>query len=194
MRKLKQWVKWLPQSHTASKGQCPYSLQCYSHQSSMVLAQKQTHRSVEQNRKPRNKPRLLWSINLWQRRQEYTIEKRQSLQFSLSGWKIFWNHTFGLSLEKSRCFHQGRFLNQLKSWFLARRYLLSSLVLIFPCCCCSVTKSYPTLCDPMGCSMPGPLVLHYLPEFAEIHVHWVGDTMEPSNPLLPPSPFAFYLS
>ena len=31
----------------------------------------------------------------------------------------------------------------------------------------------PTLCDPMDCSMPGFPVLHYLPEFAQIHVHWV---------------------
>ena len=41
---------------------------------------KQTHRLMEQDRKPRNKPTHLWSINLWQRRQEYTMEKRQSLQ------------------------------------------------------------------------------------------------------------------
>ena len=31
-------------------------------------------------------------------------------------------------------------------------------------CCCSVTKSGPTLCNPMDCSMPGFPVLHYLPE------------------------------
>ena len=43
----------------------------------MVLAQKQTYRSMEQNREPRNKPTHLWSINLQQRRQEYTVEKRQ---------------------------------------------------------------------------------------------------------------------
>ena len=41
---------------------------------------KQTHRSMEQDRESRNKPRLLWSINLQQRRKEYTVEKRQSLQ------------------------------------------------------------------------------------------------------------------
>ena len=46
----------------------------------MVLAQKQTYGSVEQNRDPRNKPTHLWSINLRQRRQEYAMEKRQSLQ------------------------------------------------------------------------------------------------------------------
>ena len=45
----------------------------------MVLAQKQTHRSVEKNREPRNKPTHLWSINLLQRRQEYTMKKWQFL-------------------------------------------------------------------------------------------------------------------
>ena len=30
------------------------------------------------------------------------------------------------------------------------------------CCCCPVAKSYPTLCDPVGHSMLGPSVLHYL--------------------------------
>ena len=55
-------------------------LQSYSNQDSMVLAQKQKHRSMEQDRKRRDKPTHLWSISLWQRRQEYTIEKRQSLQ------------------------------------------------------------------------------------------------------------------
>ena len=47
---------------------------------SMVLAQKQTHRSMEQNREPRNKAMHLWSIILRQRRQEYTMGIRQSLQ------------------------------------------------------------------------------------------------------------------
>ena len=55
-------------------------LQSYSNQDSMVLAQKQKYRSMEEDRKPRDKPRHLWSPNLWQRRQEYTMEKRQSLQ------------------------------------------------------------------------------------------------------------------
>ena len=47
----------------------------------VILAPKQTYyRSVEQNGEPRNKPTHLWSVNLQQRRQEYTMEKRQSLQ------------------------------------------------------------------------------------------------------------------
>ena len=35
---------------------------------------------MEQNREARNKPTHLWSINLQQRKQEYTMEKRQSFQ------------------------------------------------------------------------------------------------------------------
>ena len=50
-----------------------------SHQESMVLAQRQKYRSMEQNRKPNDKPTHLWTPYLWQRRQEYTVEKRQSL-------------------------------------------------------------------------------------------------------------------
>ena len=38
------------------------------------------------------------------------------------------------------------------------------------CCYCLVTKLYPTLCDPMDCSIPGFPVLHYLPEIVQIHV------------------------
>ena len=37
----------------------------------------------------------------------------------------------------------------------------------------------------MDFSMPSFPVLHYLPEFAQTHVHWVGDTIQPSQPLLP---------
>ena len=40
-------------------------------------------------------------------------------------------------------------------------------------CYCSVASSYLTLCDPKDCSMPGSPVLHYLPELAQIRVHWV---------------------
>ena len=40
---------------------------------------------MEQNREPRKKPRYLWSINLWQRRQEHTVRKRQSFQQVLLG-------------------------------------------------------------------------------------------------------------
>ena len=40
----------------------------------------------------------------------------------------------------------------------------------------------------MDCSMPGFHVFHYLSEFAQTQVHWVGDAIQPSHPLSPPSP------
>ena len=43
----------------------------------------------------------------------------------------------------------------------------------------------PTLHDPMDGSMPGFPVLHYFLEFAQIHVHWVTDAVQPSHPLPP---------
>ena len=60
-------------------------------------------------------------------------------------------------------------------------------------CWYSVPKLYPTLCDPTNCSTPGFPVLHCLMEFAQIHVHWVKDTIQPSHPLSPPSHPAFDL-
>ena len=68
-------------------------------------------------------------------------------------------------------------------------------------CCCSVTKSRPTLCDPMDCNTPGFPVLYYLLEFAQTLICWVGDTMHViryytilSHPLLLPSLFVLSLS
>ena len=37
------------------------------------------------------------------------------------------------------------------------------------------------LSDPMDYSTPGFRVLHYLPKFAQIHVHWVSDAIQPSS-------------
>ena len=51
--------------------------------------------------------------------------------------------------------------------------------------CCLVAKSRLTLCDPMYYSTPGFPVPRYLPEFAQTHVHWVSDAIQPSHPLSP---------
>ena len=47
---------------------------------------------------------------------------------------------------------------------------------------------------PHDCPMLGFPVLHYIPELAQTHVHWFGDTIQPSHPLSPPSSPAFNLS
>ena len=55
-------------------------------------------------------------------------------------------------------------------------------------CCCLVDKLCPTLCNPVDCTMPGFPVLHHLLEFAQTHVCWVGEAIQPSHPLSPASP------
>ena len=50
------------------------------------------------------------------------------------------------------------------------------------------------LCDPMDCGMLSFPVLHYLPELAQTHVHWVDDAIQPCHPLFLSSPSGFNLS
>ena len=52
----------------------------------------------------------------------------------------------------------------------------------------SVTQSCPTFCNPMNRCTPGLPVHHQLPEFTQTHVHRVSDAIQPSHPLLSPSP------
>ena len=81
---------------------------------------------------------------------------------------------------------QALYLPQLvKWWWWKKTFLLL---------CCSVAKSCPVLCNSMNCSLPGFLVLHYPPESAQTPVHWVGNAIQPSHPLSPPSPPALNLS
>ena len=52
----------------------------------------------------------------------------------------------------------------------------------------SVAQSCSTLCDHKNSSTPGLPVHHQLPEFTQIHVHWVSDAIQPSHPLSSPFP------
>ena len=61
-------------------------------------------------------------------------------------------------------------------------------------CCCSGAQSCPTFRDPTDHSTPGLPVLHRLQEFAQTHVHWVSDAIQPSSCLLPLSLPALNLS
>ena len=56
---------------------------------------------------------------------------------------------------------------------------------VFCCCCCSIAIQCLTL-RPHGLRTPGFPVLHHLPEFAQTHVHWVSDAIQPAHPLSPP--------
>ena len=52
----------------------------------------------------------------------------------------------------------------------------------------SVSQLCPTLCNLMNRSTPGLPVYHQLPKFTQTHAHWVGDAIQPSHLLSPPSP------
>ena len=58
----------------------------------------------------------------------------------------------------------------------------------------SVSQSCPTLCNPMDRNTSGLPVHYQLPEFTQTQVHRIGDAIQPSHPLLSPSPPAFSLS
>jgi len=68
-------------------------------------------------------------------------------------------------------------------------------------CSCSVLHCFVVqlpsgiwLCHPMDCRTPGFPILNYLPKFAQIHVHCIGNDIQLSHPLIPSSPFALNLS
>ena len=73
-------------------------------------------------------------------------------------------------------------LDKLKSWGSVSSSAVQgntphSVYICHSYCCSLATESCPTLCDPMDCSTPSSPVLHYLPEFAQIHIHWFGDAI-----------------
>ena len=103
---------------------------------------------------------------------------------------------FYIELNFSRCFLEGKwkFLCQINyrnaSYFkqvTSRRFIMSIQF-------SSVTQLCLTPCDIMDCSMQGLPVHHQLSEFTKTHVCWVGDAIQPSHPLLSPSPPTFNLS
>ena len=57
-----------------------------------------------------------------------------------------------------------------------------------------VVQSLSHVWDHQGNNTPGFLVLHHFLELDQIHVHWVGDTIQPSHPLSSPSPPVFNIS
>ena len=93
------------------------------------------------------------------------IGGKKNFSWEVSGWILDMIHfrSFGKSVRK-----------QLEMWW---RDQFSS-----------VTQSCPTLCDPMNCSTPGLPVHHELLEFTQTHAHRFGDAIQPSHPLLSPSP------
>ena len=94
------------------------------------------------------------------------------LWVAMLGWGLWW----GFVPAPPACFYGG-------------------FVSLAQCVCvCAHAQWCPTLCDPMDCSTLGLPVHHQLPEFTQTLVHWVSNAIQPSHPLLSPSPPAFNLS
>ena len=100
-------------------------------------------------------------------------------------WWVFVDDSFGSVTGISSCNWCGVVLHE-SSPFWPPSFILVSVS--------SVTQSCSTLCDPMDCSTPGLPVHHQLLELTQTHVHWVGHAIQPSHPLLSPSPPVFNLS
>ena len=76
--------------------------------------------------------------------------------------------------------------------FLKNIFFIFSIYTLCSCCCSSVAKLCLILWPhELQQNFPVP---HHLPEFAQVHDHWIGDAIQPSHPLLPFSPSAFNLS
>ena len=82
-------------------------------------------------------------------------------------------------------------MTQLANFLSAFYYLTIVIQIIYHY---SLSWSCLTLCDTMDCSTPGFPVLHHIPQFAQTHVYWVDDAIQPSHPLSFPSSPAFNLS
>ena len=87
---------------------------------------------------------------------------------------------------KTLCMLLNAMQHKISTDFFCAFYQLTKTFLSL--CHCSITQSRPTLCNPMDCNMPDLPVLHYLLEFAQTHVHSADDVIQPSYPLLSPSP------
>ena len=97
-------------------------------------------------------------------------------------WPKYWSFSFSISPSKE---HPG--LTSFKMDWLNLLAVQGTTHNIYVSVS-SVAQSCLTLCDPMNHSTPGLPVHHQLPEFTQTHVHQVSDAIQPSHPLLSPSP------
>ena len=122
-------------------------------------------------------------------RRSHTGRRRNSLQSSMKTFRFSWPHKQGRKsavtdicfLPHTLCIISFNLKNELTIVHLMVSVQFSHSVV-------------STLCDPMNRSTPGLPVHHQLLESTQIHVHWVGDAIQASHPLLSPSPPTLNLS
>ena len=133
-------------------------LQSYSHQDSMVLAQKQKYRPME-----KESPEINPCIFVY-------------LIFYKGGKNIQWG--------KDSHFNKWCWEN----WTVTCKRMKLEHIVTPSVQFSSVTQLCPTLCDPMNHSTPGIPVHHHLPELTQTHIHRVSDAIQPSHSLSSPFP------
>ena len=96
------------------------------------------------------------------------------------GWNTLNSQNY-LEKEKQSWRHHASWFQTIKETLIKILWLLFKSLSLD----CSVVQLRPIFCDPMDCSMPGFPFLHYFLEFAQTHIYWVSDVIQPSHPLSP---------
>ena len=102
-------------------------------------------------------------MEMWVRSlgQEDCPEKELTTPSSILAWEIPWTKELALRSQRVRYYLVTKQQQR-------RRKTVTGEI---KSCYRSVAKLCMTLCDSMDCSMPGFSILHYLLEFAQIHIH-----------------------
>ena len=134
----------------------------------------------------------LYIMHLTSYRTKYELKTK--LSFSVEMW-LFFSSRLSMTLCKSWFISFKKYLN-IYLFRCTRSYshMGSSIFIVASVLFGSVAQSCPSLLNPMNCSTPGFPVRHQLLEFTQTRICWVGDAIQPSHPLSPPSPPAFNLS
>ena len=149
-------------------------------------------------RKQMNWPLLCLGIVLWRLAYCYCLNLLLIEASYTKPYTIPWDHrNFSFALNIAEVWHITHWLikrfKNFKSLLNLRYFHLFKISLLDPQFS-SVAQSCLTLCDFTDYSTPGFPVHHQPLELTQTHVHWVGDTIQPSHPLSSPSPSTFNLS
>ena len=120
---------------------------------------------------------------VWSTGWEDPLEKRMATHSNSLAWRIPWTEEPGglqsMGSQKSQTWLATTQHNNNTSETSMCNWMIQFS---------SVAQSCLTLHYPMNCSTPGLPVHHQLPEFTQTQVHRVSDAIQPSHPLLSPSP------